>query len=568
MRLISASHNIAPRAGKILLAVLLMILITSRHFPLTVSATTDGIRADNFTIYVDGQTFEPWGYSSDWAVLHLTLHDMAYMLSGTTSQFDIRTPPDERWDFWVIRGGEYTPTGNEMQPIPEERLCWGTSFLIGDFYTGWGYWPTHTLFIGVDGTDTPKTTIAVRVVQDEDNYFFRAHDLADLLGFELRFTNDLWGEIGEYVEGFDYMISTGHTPADLPVQTPETVRLLSRLFGHWVDREHFFAEEIDESVVWPAEFFIRHYGIGDVWISVAPRLEGWSRASWEWRLFWSYPVSLRELGSGLVEITIGDTPRPVWNAAVEYAQDEFLRGSPRFYNHRIIVDTGLAVINELTLYIGEDPHIMYRTEYQHTLEGISGRRHTATPAEGGGITLRYILDPWAFSGTADHEIVVHRSQIRGEPGEIIFRQQGITSDDRLLFEFTDPEAMPGHVYYYSMRSVPPDDDGHPRQITGWNIQLRVDTNEILGGAELSQAPEEETEVEVQATPEEETEPPETPDAEILQYELLANEEAEPAASENPETSPRSRLVFLLALPACFAIGLIVKTKANNTSEQS
>ena len=89
------------------------------------------------------------------------------------------------------RGGEYTPTGSEFQPIPEERHGWAPPFLFGDFYTGFYYWPMHTLIIGIDGVDEPETSVAVRVVRDEDNYYFRTHDLARLLGFDLRFTYDL-----------------------------------------------------------------------------------------------------------------------------------------------------------------------------------------------------------------------------------------------------------------------------------------------------------------------------------------------------------------------------------------
>ena len=524
----------------------LAILIISAYLP--VHATVDGIFANKFVILVDGKSFETWGYDTEWAVLHLTLHDMAYMLMGMASQFDIRVPPDERWDFWIVRGGKYTLTGNEFQPIPDERHgWWAVPFLSGDFYTGCTfYWPMKTLVIGIDGTYEPETTIALRAASDGDNYYFRVHNLAWLLGFELRFTNDPCGGIGEYVEGFDYIISTGtHEPAVLHTQTPEVTRLLSRLFGHWVDREHFFSEEIDESVVWPVEFRISHNGINEAgWHSVAPQLQSRSGDFWEWTQFWSYPVYARELGNGLVELTIGDTARLAWNVCIICNQEEVISRSSPFYNHRIVVDTNLPKISELTLFIGDTSHIMYRAEYRLAhgdFYRLSGVRHTATPTEGGGITLRYILRPGAFYGLVGREIVVMRSPMRGISGVIIFRQKLAGPYDRLIFEFTDTTVEPGRVYYYTMRGLCPV-GGQPRHITPWGVQLRVDTSEILGEAE-PEPPEQGT-----------TEPTPVPNT-------VFEDETEQNASEDSEDSPRRLWTWLLLLPVCFGAWLIVKSKA-------
>ncbi|MDR0271886.1 MAG: hypothetical protein LBI27_01020 [Clostridiales bacterium] len=558
-RMAKLNLNTASRTvKKFFTALLAIILMISADF--SVYATTDSIGSHNFTISVDGKVFKPWGYSTDWGVMYITLNDAAYMLAGTDSQFNIRETPDENWDFWVVRGEEYTPDGGGFQPIPERWLWFSPPFLFGEYNPEINYyWPTQSVFIGVDGEDEPETCVSVRVVTDENNHYFRASDLARLFGFELRYTNDISGEAGgEFVEGFDYIILTDvNTPVDLPPQTLEVARLLSRLFGHWVDSEHFLAEEINESVVWPAEFYVLHHGINEARQSVAHGVQGNSGDFWAWTTYWSYPVFSQDLGNGLAELTIGETARPAWNAGFDdkweywdWDTDNIFENSqkPRFYNHRIIVDTNQLEINELTLFIGDKPHTMYRTEYHVAYDGTPGVRHTAEPAENGGIILRYVLGGWALYGIIDHEILIYRSVKSGEPGELIFRKTIDNPYDRMLYEFTDTTAKPGHVYYYSMQSLRPE-GGAPRHLTGWNAQLRVDTSEILGEA----APIPPKQNVSESAPPVQSVSESTPLSNILENEITEQPKSE---SENPEVPPRLRWAWLLAVPACFGAWLI------------
>ena len=550
------------------LCALLAAIIIAAWPPTHTTATTDSISSGRFTIYVDGNTFEPWGYVTDWAVLYLSLNDIAYMLSGTGSQFDIRTPPDERWDFWIVRGEEYTPTGNEFQYVPDRRLWVDSPFLFGDNYpTGWGYWPMHTLFIGVDGQYEPEATVAIRVVMDESNYYFSVDQLSDLFGFSILFTNDHWGEIGIYVEGYDYMIETQtRPPAEIPAMTPETARLLSRLHGHWVDREHLFSEEINETVVWPAEFEIRHQGVAEPLTSVAPQIEGWRSSTWMRARFWAYPVSSRELGNGLVELSIGDSAIQVWyfqerfSMLIEYYELEVDLHSPAaFSNQRIVFDTATTDAYQLTLYIGENRHIMYRISYPHFVEDALNRpRHTASPAACGGITVRYVLHSWAFSGLKGWEILVYRSQIEGELGNPILRQYLYDPYDRLLFEFTDATAERGNVYYYTILSPSPD-SSHSRYVSGWNIQLRVDTNEIHLAAETDIKEHDSYAMWDASIPEDAYYDDENAD----QPEVDRDENGMYYSDSNGETGSLWLLLFLI--PVCLIVWAAVRRKSRNAA---
>ncbi|MCL2421907.1 MAG: hypothetical protein FWD03_08630 [Defluviitaleaceae bacterium] len=491
------------------IAVILVAITIFIYFPTTVRATTDAVWSGQFTIMVDDETFEPWGYSTDMAILYLCLHDMAVMLRGTSAQFDIRTSSDDRWDFWIARGETYTPAGTEFQLIPERfatRADMGG--LFGWDWEGSGFvnYPEQTLLIGIDGIDEPATTLAIRTIQDIDNTYFMVTDLAPILGFHSRITTDRWhpgSYHDDFVEGIDRILTTSsQTPIQLPVQSPEFADMMVRIAGHWVDRVHFDSSVIDESVVWPVEFSISYYGLNiPVTQSVAPVRPEWTRSLWEWEWLWWYPVSMEMLENGLVELTVSqpEQAQPAWNAIVEYSQEDFLNRPPQFYNHRIVVDPSAdgGSIDEIILYIGDTPHIMGR--YQFGWD--TWERYDVQPAPGGGVMLRYVLSRWALGGADDAIRVyrsaepveqrgsVHASNFDSSAMELLLSQDGIDSSDRILFELIDDTAVSGGVYYYSLWRSGID---WYHNITPMGV-IRVDVNEILG----------ETEPEVLETPESE-----------------------------------------------------------------
>lgn len=157
-----------------------------------------------FSISVDGQPFEVWGVNG------IRLQDAAFMLNGTSAQFDIAEPP-YGWDFWIRRGEPYTPDGTELQRVsarnPNARLIMdefsdgyhpAPYFRHGTF--GFRGLPHRIIALGLDGSETPAITISLAVANVEDS-FFSLHDLAYWLGFEL--TGDMW----DNWRGADYAIS-------------------------------------------------------------------------------------------------------------------------------------------------------------------------------------------------------------------------------------------------------------------------------------------------------------------------------------------------------------------------
>ncbi|MCL2216368.1 MAG: hypothetical protein FWB91_05025 [Defluviitaleaceae bacterium] len=489
------------RAKKIIAVVLMAIIIC---FPTTVMATVDSVWSGQFTIRVNGQDFELWGYSTDMAIHYFCLRDMAYILNGTSAQFNIRPPKDDRWDFWIVRGEPFTPTGTEFQPIPERFATRADGAgLFGWDWEGSGFirYPEQTLIVGIDGIDEPATTLAVRTIQDIDNTYFMASDLAAILGLHDTITTDRWhpGDFHEnFIEGIDRVLEIRQF-AQLPIQSPELVDILIRISGHWVDTAHFYSPIIDESITWPVEISISYHGLNEpVTQSVAPFRPEWTRRIWEWEWLWWYPMSMRILENGLVELTVNQPERaqPAWSATVGYNQDEFLNRPPRFYNYRIIVDPREAQINSIVLYIGDRPHTMRR----YRLGWYSGARYTVQPAEGGGIMLRYVLNRWAFGNFGDIELrvyrhheplelrsFVHYSEFDHHGMELMFVQQGIAPHDRIIFEFIDHTAEYGQVHYYSLWRIGDEwrENLTPGREPLWG-NIRVDTTAILTPLEITE----------------------------------------------------------------------------------
>ncbi|MCL2362087.1 MAG: hypothetical protein FWC73_09775 [Defluviitaleaceae bacterium] len=504
------------RKSKPFILIVHALILALTSLPMTIRATVDSIRPAHFTISVDNQTYELWGYTSEWAVLYLCLHDMAYMLRGTAAQFDIREPLDDRWDFWIIRGGAYSPTGNEFQPIPEDR--WVTRSDMGHLFgwqgSGFDYYPEQTLIIGVDGEEEPATSVAVKTIIDVDNSYIMVSYLAALLGFDFQFTNDPWEEVGIYVEGFDYVFTTGtRPPAELPIQSPEMLDILIRASGEWVDIAFFESPYIDESIIWPIEMSIHYYGINKpaIW-SVSPIRPEWTiyRREWEW--FWWYPMTMETIENGMVELTVSQSAQrqPAWSATINYPPPTI---SPQLNGIRMlidptpreIIDDGIfrdprqGDIDSIILYIGDNRHVLRRFNWAWDYDPV---RYQVLPTDNGGIMLRYLLHRWAFGRHETMELRIYRSPAPINEGgfvywqnfdrlvdrldmELVFSQTGIDIDDRIIFEFIDRDAEHGRVYYYSIWRM---GDNHHENITPAGNYIRVDVNEIVGEPEPTPEP--------------------------------------------------------------------------------
>ena len=389
------------------------------------------------TVIVNGERFEMWGFDGDGPVPALRLKDMAYIFNGTSAQFDIRTPPDQRWDYWIVRGAAYTPTGAELSLDFEHRSAVYGSY---GFAGGMGFYtcPIRTVIVGIDGYDEPATTVALTAIEDPGGMFFDVFMLAPLLGIAWD-----WDAVFYYA-GPGIVLTPGtQTPAQPLVQSPELVDILVRAGGHWTDRGHFYSPIIDESVVWPAEFFLSVQGIDDANFSAPIR-------NWEWPR-WRYPVVMRPLENGYVELTVDPAGQPhvPWHEL--HHPDEIFEHTgdiTRFYNRRIVFDASRPQIDEITYYVGDVAHRMIRNDWRirHAL------RHYAAPAEGGGVVLRYVF--WSMSSFRDElEFRVYRSTSDEERGEMVFSQTDFDFYDRILFEFVDNTAEYGQVYYYTFYAI-------------------------------------------------------------------------------------------------------------------
>jgi len=478
--------------GKRLFVKTLVLLVIFACLPIAASATVDGVWSGQYTIEVDGKVYEPWGYRTDMDILYLCLFDMAHMLNGTSAQFGIRPATDNRWDIWIVRGERHTVAGINTEPIPWR----GTARADGGGLFGWNwedsgfdYYPEQTLIVGIDGVDEPATFIAIRTIQDIDGTYFDIRDLAPLLGFEALILHGHAGDPEGYLRGFDAVFSTGQQPVQLPIQTPEFVDILRRINGQWVDRAHFHSPTIDESIVWPAELTFSYHGLNiPVVQSVSPIHPGWASDLLEWDLMWWYPVAMRTLENGLVELTVTrpEQAQVAWNATATHDQAAFLSLSPRFCSYRIVVDPNKNWIDELTLYIDDTPHTMIRYRLGWYPQYIAARYHVQ-PTDDGGIMLRYILDRWALWNHDDIVFRISRNDV------LLFSQVGIAAGDRIIFEFIDDTVELGEVYYYSLWC------GRNNNITPMAGSIRVDVNEVLGVL-----PEPEVEPETIAEPEVET----------------------------------------------------------------
>ena len=163
---------------------------------------------ERFSISVEGMPFEVYGMDG------VRLQDAAFMLNGTSAQFDIAEPPCG-WDFWIRRGEAYTPDGTELQR-PTSRnvkrvgdVGFSDGFHPRPYVYMWGSW-RRNIIIGLDGDNYPAITISIWVSKLGEYTYFSLRDLAYWLGFEL--TGIMW----EDWRGADYFIATGTRNAPTP----------------------------------------------------------------------------------------------------------------------------------------------------------------------------------------------------------------------------------------------------------------------------------------------------------------------------------------------------------------
>jgi len=155
-------------------------------FPATVLATAV-MESASSAILVNDEKFEIWGYIGDLDVQFFRLRDIAYILNGTSAQFDIRAPLiDGKWDFWIERGAPYTLTDAELSPITENRraLFGSYGFVKAQSY-GLDENPIQNIMLGIDGDEIPAMSITLQVFNDTEDIFFPLRDLGYLLGFNI-----------------------------------------------------------------------------------------------------------------------------------------------------------------------------------------------------------------------------------------------------------------------------------------------------------------------------------------------------------------------------------------------
>jgi len=450
--------------------LIILILLFTFLAPTPVYATV-GPFVNEVTVFVDGKAFTLWGIADDTAISSIRLRDLAYVLNGTSAQFDIRETTKNDFDYWIVRGAPYTPIGNELQPITSYYDDgWDNKWFIGSM--------TRTI-IGIDGTDEPETFIDFTAYIDDYDLYFPLRRLATLLGFSLE-----WSRVGYiahglheyYIEGADYVLNTKTgSPAEIPIQSVEFLDLMWQLHEHWVDSAHFYSDIIDESVVWPMELFIAPAGYGvrfTSWRSVAPMNPPGTSYFWQ---YW-YPLQMRHLADGVAELIISNDATRTWHdIQTDYASSNSMNSESDFYKRRILVDTSQDEIEEIFLYINDTRYHMVRP-YSPPRDA---RRYSVSINEEGYIVLRYVLGQnafWPGDGIAFIRSTLHNPV--SEFVEFVFYEDSVDYNNRVLFEFIDTTARPGNVYYYSIQ-----------RMMSWGAmalyanpdysQIRVDVNALL-----------------------------------------------------------------------------------------
>ena len=406
-------------------ALLLFILLISHTK--NVHATPDGWQYNQQVIYVNGQRFEPWGYGYWDGYGNFRLRDIAYILNGTSAQFNIREPHGGHLHFWIERNTPYQPINTELSYFYEEQLEWRA---LGTFHAyAVEHSPLQSVILSLDGSSTPDTNVIATVLTafgfplseperlvNLDQVYFDIGELAGLLGFSLEFKDDAL----HITTGAEYLTE------NIESQPLEILDLSMRLTGHWVDERFFNSEIINQEVAWPHEFEVGLFGL-----TYQPQFVDF--------MFTGTPLAARQ-----PNLWRGN--RVFSPFSMESLEDDIITVSVDGHDRKIRVDMSSMPINSLIYYVDGVPHEMVRLDPNR-----SPGRYQYEALEDGGILLTYIADYQSFWGMPEY-IHVYRSNLHGYDGARIFTHTVVDENDRIFFEFADPYAEAGRVYFYTIKA--------------------------------------------------------------------------------------------------------------------
>jgi hypothetical protein len=409
------------------ICAVLLLLVLLLNPAKNVYATPEGWIYGQQAMYVNGQRFDVWGYGYWDGYGNFRLRDIAYVLNGTSAQFNIRQPLGDNLHFWVERGAPYAPIGTELGYLYETQLEWR---LLGGFHAyAVEHFPLQQVIFSMDGAETPEVNAVVTVLTAFgfplhepgrlaclDRVYFDMEGLAGLLGFGLAL-----GPEGLHITTGAEYVTENREPQPL-----ELLDMLLRLTGHWVDRRFYESTVITQEVAWPHEFEIGLFGVTyqprfvDFQFSGIPLA---ARQPNEWqqdRVF--HPLTMESFEGGTMVFQV-------------YGLDRKIRA-----------EWNPLPFNTLIYYVDGVPHEMVRLDPNR-----SPARYHHEALEEGGIRIAYIPDYQTLEANPDY-IHIYRSHVQGDEGERILTFAPVDKNDRIFFEFTDPYAKPGTVYFYTVKT--------------------------------------------------------------------------------------------------------------------
>lgn len=154
-------------------------------------------------IKVNGEPFVVWGYFGDMPAF-IKLRDIAYILNGTSAQFDIYEEDFIRDIIRLTKGVPYSVTGYELQPITVIRHTVFGSYGFAGGFTEFGFDESMSVRnITIHAIGSTSTVISVvQVLEDEDGIYISVWDLSKMLGFEFDWAD--W----DSDSGIDFVINT------------------------------------------------------------------------------------------------------------------------------------------------------------------------------------------------------------------------------------------------------------------------------------------------------------------------------------------------------------------------
>jgi len=462
------------------------------YFPTPVQAT-HGVASRQMRIMVNDTVFEVYGYDGEFMIVTLRLRDIAYMLQGTSARFDIRAADNDARDFWIVRGENYTPQGNEFQPIPSRHALFSSSygFILGQ---GVGFYedPFQQIWLGLDGDSAPAQTIHFGIFADVDDVYFCLYDLGELLGFGVS-----WGEYGTGVDhaisfipgvyGFFFPDQVAQQPT--AYYNPELTAILAQIEGRWVDRAYYYRQTIDRDIVWPVYFDVFPIISEDAWAW------GWDELRFEritagigfiddvaqlgpigfdgYSPFGTaFPVYIYSRQQGIVELRYEfSLPILTWGYGELFRDEWNAQTIAAYQNRRLIIDTRTAPISEITYYIGTQSHTMIRFDSNR-----DPSRYNVESHDDYGIRLTWQVRPFSIPSWTE-TLRVYRSTQEGERGNLL--REVALDEGNNIFELVDVSVQPWETYFYSVWQTSWVGEREPIQIGGqW--QMVVHVGDVLG----------------------------------------------------------------------------------------